>query len=213
MNESDARGDDLDWREAEVVTFEGIYRWRWADLEWHWIQVERSEGMSVKWGCVIAKAGSNLLKSFQMVVARLGEPIVMFVKGETCQSVTLRSLMVSDGGIVDPATLIWVRLDKELLRWWVQRRIASDLDLRQDSLSENHCVRPTRADSSIWMSLKAEDWEIEIKSWMLINTLSREEIGETYTVKRRGPWGMPEIEDLRLDEELPILTYCERFDR
>ena len=53
---------------------------------------------------------------------------------------------------------------------------------------------------------------------VLISTLVREgikAIGETYMLNRRGPstepWGTPDSETLRLDEESPSLTYCERF--
>ena len=46
------------------------------------VKARTDEGMSDKRRCVIVKAGSNVSKSFQMVVARLRDLVRMFVKCE-----------------------------------------------------------------------------------------------------------------------------------
>ena len=55
-------------------------------------------------------------------------------------------------------------LDKELLHWRVPRRMAADVSgFNARQLRQDHWDRTYRADSSVWRSADAEDWEIEIK--------------------------------------------------
>jgi len=122
--------------------------------------------------------------------------LACLLKVRDLSRVTPRSLTKSDRSTLEPTTLMWEILDNVLFRCWVLRRIASDLvGFKARQLRENHWNRSASADSSVWRSAVADDWEIEMKSWvssaywcwLAPQRERREATRKTYMVKRRGP--------------------------
>jgi len=100
-------------------------------------------------------------------IGRLGWHV--YWKWETCDDkrVTIRSLTESDRGTIEPTILMWEILDNVLFRWWVPRRINSirfswvyGKTVKREPLSAS-------TDSSVWRPAVADDWEMEMKSWVL----------------------------------------------
>jgi len=151
--------------------------------------------------------------------------LACFLKVRDLSRVTPRSLTESDRGTIEPTTLTWEILDEVLFRWWVPKIIASYLvGLKARQLRENHWDRSASANSSVWRSAVADDWEIEMWTLsfvcilMLVSTPVRGErsVGEILWWHEEGlgqSLEEPQMQILWLDEELPSLTYCERFVR